>query len=83
MEMKLLLSNGFLLSTPRSFLLTRPCGATMLGCHIQHELRHSGGGSRPDAMARRIQQGFSAVRVLILVRTEEVGWKVSHDGNKG
>jgi hypothetical protein len=45
-------------------------GATMLGCHVQHELRHSGGDGRTCAMARRVQRWFSAVRALILVRTK-------------
>ena len=55
----------------------------MVGCHLQHEFRHSSRDSRINTMARWVQQGLSAVRALILVRTEEVGWKVSHDGNKG
>ena len=48
----------------------------MVGCHLQHEFRHSSRDSRINTMARWVQQGLSAVRGLILVRTEEVGWKV-------
>ena len=33
----------------------------VLGCHIQHELRHSGGDSRTDAMARRVHNNDSAL----------------------
>ena len=29
-------------------------GAVLLGCHVQHTLRHSGGDSRTNAVARRV-----------------------------
>ena len=44
-------------------------------------LRHSGGDSSTDTMARRVQQRLSAAWALILIRTEDVGRKVSHGGN--
>jgi hypothetical protein len=55
----------------------------MLGCHVQHELRHSGRDSRTCAMARRVWQRVSAVRALILAGTEDARWEVSHRRDKG
>ncbi len=56
--------------------------AGLLGCRVQHELRHSERDSGTCAMAGRVRQGVSTERVLILAGTEEIRGKVSHREDK-